>query len=301
MIAYHIGDATLTRIDDGALHLPAPVFFPNQWSEELVKRHGDWLGPPHYDAASGILSLSVHSWLIELDGRRILVDTCFGNHKRRVERPQAHMLQNPYLQKLAAVGLAPEQIDIVLCTHLHYDHVGWNTKLVDGRWVPTFPNARYVFSRIDRDHFEKVARDPTQPQIDRECFIDSVLPVLEAGQVDLIDGTCELGNGLTVEPAPGHTPGHVVMKLSQNSNGAILCGDVLHHPIQIYHPEMCSIAVVDVPLEVKTRKRLLSECAERDWLLLPAHFSHPYGAYLLNDAEGFRINLSRWPNIPHLK
>lgn len=259
-----------------------------------MAKHKDWLVPTHFDPTSRELRLSIHSWLVRAAGQCILVDTCYGNQKQRVERPQAHMLNGSYLQRLAEAGVHSDEIDIVLCTHLHYDHVGWNTRLVDGRWVPTFRNARYLFSRIDRDHFEAVSRDPTQPQIDRGAYVDSVLPILEAGQAELVEGVHELGPSLMIEPAPGHTPGHVVLKIVSRNERAVLCGDVLHYPLQIFHPEMKSLAVVDVDQELTTRKRILCECAELGSLLLPGHFAEPHAAYITSNKGEFGIDFARW-------
>src|ERR1700674_1962077 len=154
-----IGAARLTRIEElYAADWDAPAFFPD-WRPELVQEHLGWMAPNHFDPAKNCLKLSIHSWLIRIDGRSILVDTCIGNHKSRPARPKWHLMETRYLQRLAEAGIRPDEIDLVMCTHLHADHVGWNTRLDNGRWVPTFPNARYVFSKADYDYYAALDRD----------------------------------------------------------------------------------------------------------------------------------------------
>ena len=155
-----IGAAKISRIEESYdFFFEAKTFFTD-WRDEIVAEHLPWMVPDHFDPASGYLKLSIHSWLIEIGGRRVLIDTCVGNHKSRKQRPFWDQLNTPYLERLAAAGVRPEQIDMVMCTHLHVDHVGWNTRLDNGRWVPTFPNAKYVFSKTDYDHFLAIDRDP---------------------------------------------------------------------------------------------------------------------------------------------
>lgn len=194
---------------------------------------------------------SFHSWLIRTEhgGRRqtILLDACSGNHKPRPWQPRFNQLDTPYMERLRAAGAQPEDIDIVLCTHLHADHVGWNTIERDGRWVPTFPNVRYLFSRTDADYWNqrsnpKMANDPR-----RVVYEDSILPVIETGQAVLVEGSHAIDDHLLIEPAPGHTPGLVILKMDlsgtapasgANSGRALFCGDVIHHALQVYAPPL---------------------------------------------------------------
>ena len=171
-----VGAAKITRIEETyELFFEAKTFFAD-WRDEIVAEHMPWMVPNHYDPASGYLKLSIHSWLIEIGGRKILIDTCVGNHKSRKQRPFWDQLNTPYLERLAAAGVKPEDIDMVMCTHLHVDHVGWNTRLDNGRWVPTFPNAQYVFSKTDYDHFLGIDRDPEKGPAIGGAMRDSVLP-----------------------------------------------------------------------------------------------------------------------------
>ena len=192
---------------------PARNTFRN-FERDVLERHLDWLAPDHYSPQHDRFVTSVHSWLIRLDGLTILIDTCGGNHKDRPWTQRFHQLDTPYLQRLRAAGAAPEDIDMVLCTHLHADHVGWNTMLRDGRWVPTFPNAKYLFSRTD-DAYWDVRKNPAMAADPRHmAYEDSVLPVVQSGQAVLVDDGYDVTSKLSVEAAPGHSPGHVLFKLA---------------------------------------------------------------------------------------
>ena len=220
----------------------------------------------------------MHSWLIEIGGRRILIDTCVGNHKSRPARPKWHQLDTPYLQRLAAAGLRPEQVDMVMCTHLHVDHVGWNTRLDNGRWVPTFPNARYVFSKTDYDYFLALDRDPERGPASHGSFRDSVLPVVEAGLAQMVEGAPRIEEHLAIEPAPGHTPGHVAIKLASQSHRRCSPATRSITRIQVYHPEWNSFACLDQDAARRSRRKLLEDCAGSGALLAPQHFGAPHSA-----------------------
>ena len=160
MSVFKVGKATVTRIEETYLPIyPVTDIFPAVTEAQLAE-HAHWLAPHHYDPASRKIKLSVHSWLLQLDGRKILIDGCCGNQKSRPLRPAWNMLDTPWLDRLAAAGARPDEIDLVMCTHLHHDHVGWNTQLKDGKWVPRFPNARYVFSKLDFDYFSQTRQRP---------------------------------------------------------------------------------------------------------------------------------------------
>ncbi len=181
MTEVKLGAATVQRIEETyEPNFDAKMFFPD-WTPEVVQQHRDWLIPNHYEEASNSLKLSVHSWLLTVGGKRILIDTCVGNHKPRPHRPKWHLMETKYLERLKAAGVEPDQVDMVMCTHLHVDHVGWNTRLENGKWVPTFKNAKYVFSRTDYDHYLKLDNDPKTGPVNAGSFRDSVLPVVEAG------------------------------------------------------------------------------------------------------------------------
>ena len=202
-----VGAAKITRIEETyGLFFEAKTFFAD-WRDEIVAEHMRWMVPDHYDPASGFLKLSIHSWLLEIGGRKILIDTCVGNHKSRKHRPFWDQLNTPYLERLAAAGVKPEDIDMVMCTHLHVDHVGWNTRLDNGRWVPTFPNAKYVWSKTDFDHFSAIDRDPEKGPAIGGAMRDSVFPIVEAGLCQMVDGRRRRSRSSSrSSPRPGIRP-----------------------------------------------------------------------------------------------
>jgi glyoxylase-like metal-dependent hydrolase (beta-lactamase superfamily II) len=278
--SWRVGAATITRVEEqvGPNDSVAGSFLPDLDRARFAWHH-DWLVPAHYDPVHDKLITSNHSWLIRTEGLTILLDTCAGNHKERPWLPRFHQLQIPFLERLEAAGAKPQDIDIVLCTHLHADHVGWNTRLENGRWVPTFPNARYLFSRIENDSCHAHPHRAGMYQ-------DSVLPVIEAGQVQLLDGLHEITSALRVEPAPGHTPGHVILKLMEDGGGALFCGDTLHHPVQVYEPDW-STRFCDDPVQARvSRRKVLEHCAEHRSLLFPTHFAAPHVAAIERSGEG---------------
>jgi glyoxylase-like metal-dependent hydrolase (beta-lactamase superfamily II) len=281
-----IGDAVASRIEESyEPNFNAVKFFPD-WDPAVLEEHRAWLAPAHYDADSGYLKLSVHSWLLTVGGKRILIDTCVGNHKPRAARPMWNMQDRPYLERLAAAGAKPEEIDMVMCTHLHVDHVGWNTRLENGRWVPTFPNARYVFSREDYEHYLEMDGDPEKGPANLGSFRDSVLPVVEAGLAKIVSGATALDEHLAVEPAPGHTPGTIAINFESRGERAVFCGDILHHALQVYRPHWNSFACADPANSRKSRRKVLESCAAGA-LLMPAHFGAPFACHIDRKGEGF--------------
>jgi len=224
------------------------------------------------------LIVAFHSYVIQCGGRNILVDSCNGNDKQRAPLDYATGLRTDYLDGLTRLGLTPEDIDVVLCTHLHFDHVGWNTRLADGRWVPTFPNARYVMAKADVDFFAALKPEGINA-VHSAAYYDSVLPVIEAGQADLIEtaGTiaCELGRGLHLEGACGHTPGSVMLHVQGGGRRALLSGDVVHHPVQLADPTLRIHDEYDRVLSEAVRRRMIENLADVDTLLLAAHFPTP--------------------------
>ncbi|TDR93347.1 MBL fold metallo-hydrolase [Enterovirga rhinocerotis] len=287
MTKFRIGDVTVQSIwemDDTSFAMRS--FFPAS-DDAAVAAEIDWIAPQFYDPQSGMVRLSIHAWLIETSRSRILVDTCVGNDKERPSRPQWHRRETPFLDRLAAAGIAPESIDYVLCTHLHADHVGWNTRLLDGRWVPTFPHAKYVFGRAEYDHWERVFRSAEPGAHHLAAYADSVLPVIEAGQALVVDDGFVIDDRLTVEPAPGHTPGHIAVWLRSNGSSGAFTGDVIHHPIQLCHPDWSCSGCQDPALSARTRRRILERLADTDTLLMTGHFVAPHAGHVLSRGEAF--------------
>ena len=231
-IAWTVGDAQLTRIAELEVHWPFGILLPG--AEDVIDDY-DWLRPD-FVTDDGRMRLSMHSVVIESAGLRIIVDTCVGNDKSRPGAPPFEQLSTPFLADLEAAGFAPETIDFVVCTHLHVDHVGWNTRLVDGVWVPTFPNARYLFVQAEYDYWR------AEPQDYGPVFEDSVQPIMDAGLADLVSPDHRINDEVWFESTPGHTPGHVSVIIESAGERAVITGDMIHHPLQFARPDMASSA-----------------------------------------------------------
>ena len=273
MTGWRFGDITVERVleFEGAL-LPPEVLYPTA-TAAAIDAHRHWLEPTLLDPATGGLIMAFHSFVIRTPRFVVLVDTCGGNDKERPQKPRYHRKRHPYLERLAAVGLRPEDIDYVLCTHLHVDHVGWNTRLLDGRWVPTFPNARYLFGRTEWTFWQAHYR--TEAFTDDPYYEDSILPVIAAGQADFVDSDLEIDRGVRLEPSPGHTPGHLCVRLEGGGRNAVMTGDMMHHPLQCAEPDWSSCFCVDPAHSARTRRGFLESHAETPVLVLPAHFRTP--------------------------
>ena len=236
---------------------------------EIVARHRDWLVPEAMDAETGRMLFAFQSYLLRTGCTTILIDTCVGEDKDRPGRPDWHRKKWPWLDNLKAAEIAPEEVDFVMCTHLHVDHVGWNTKLEDGRWVPTFPNASYLFGEIEYRHWEAEYKNL---DFMREVFADSVLPIMEAGKATLIGADYEIDTGLTIEPSPGHTPGHISLNVNSGGQHAVFSGDLMHHPLQVPEPQLSSMFCSDAEQSRRTRTAFVERYADSDTVILPAHF-----------------------------
>ena len=288
-----IGSFEVHRVTEYEGPFLAPQEFFPDFNPEIVRANADLLGPRLIDPASGRLMFSFHSFVIKTGHHTILVDSCLGNDKERPTRPQFHRMRSSYLADLAAAGVHPEAVDIVMCTHLHWDHVGWNTRLENGHWVPTFPNARYVMARREYNHWEGAFRQPGDDTPHRRAFEDSVLPVVRTGQSQLVDDDFALEDGLWFEPAPGHTPGNVVIHARSGDASAVFMGDVIHHPLQLIKPEWSTFACSDRDLSRQTRTRLIEEHAERGTRLLPAHFPTPTVGHIVRHRDAYRYDFEQ--------
>jgi len=276
-----VGDVKITSVMESAERIPWAPLFPAEFAE-LYKKH-DWL-VPRFITAEGHIILAVQAFVIEVSGRRIVVDTCVGNDKTR-EIPHCCDLQTAFLEDLKSAGFPPETIDTVLCTHLHFDHVGWNTRLVNGRWVPTFPKARYLFGRREWEFCQTLLSEKT---VDVRHLLDSVQPVLDAGLADLVETNHGIADEVWLEPTPGHTPGHVSVCIASRGNEAIITGDVLHNPIQCAEPDICSMACVDKNQSRKTRRELLAKYADSSTRVFAVHFNDPVGRFV-SDTRNWRF------------
>ncbi|MFE3492051.1 MBL fold metallo-hydrolase [Streptomyces sp. NPDC059175] len=281
-----VGDVTVHRIDE--ILLPpttGPWLLPD--ATPTVVAGQDWLRP-HFADEEGILHIHSHSFAFALGELRILVDTGIGNGKERANAAW-HDLNTDYLRCLTDAGFPPESIDLVILTHLHADHVGWNTRAVNGQWVPTFPNARYVTSRTEREFWAGYDMEEARAQM----FRDSVLPVEEAGLFDLVDVPAEgveVAPDLRLLPTPGHTPGHVAVELAAHGRTALITGDCIHHPVQLAHPAIGACVDIDPEQSEASRRALLGSLADTDTLVLGTHFAPPTAGRVVSHGGGYRLS-----------
>jgi glyoxylase-like metal-dependent hydrolase (beta-lactamase superfamily II) len=293
MQSWHIGSIKITRIEELMGPLFDPVMFFPAFDELVIDKHRHWLEPNHLHESGNIIA-SMHSWLIETPHHKILVDSCIGNDKDRMPYRDWHKMNTPYLNTLYRTGVTAEQIDYVLCTHLHVDHVGWNTRLSDGQWVPTFPNARYLFSRTEFEFWEAKHKNEEAEvfnEVNFKTFSDSVLPIMHLAE--LIEDEAELLDGMVqIRPAPGHTPGSITVSVHENTKEALFTGDILHHPIQVYEPHWNS-AFCELPEQaIATRQQVLEHCMNHQTLMMPAHFGPSHAGYVVNSDNQIEFNFS---------
>jgi glyoxylase-like metal-dependent hydrolase (beta-lactamase superfamily II) len=284
---WRVGEVEISRIPEFEVPMFDPLFIYPDLAPDKLAQHRRWLEPVLLDPATGKLVISIHSFVVRTRRRTILVDACSGNDKERPSRPLFHRQQRPWLERLALAGFRPEEIDTVLCTHLHIDHVGWNTRLRDGRWVATFPNARYLITQAEWDHWkdeEKRKAYTTDGHIE-----DSVLPVIAAGQADFVAMDHRFDDEAWLEPTPGHTPGHVALRVRSGGHEAVMSGDLMHTALQCAEPQISSCFCVDKALSAATRQGFLERCAAGHALVLPAHFPAPSGGFVAPEGRGFRF------------
>ncbi|AJP02190.1 beta-lactamase [Streptomyces cyaneogriseus subsp. noncyanogenus] len=286
LASWTVGDITVHRIDEVPLP-PAtgPWLLPGATPDVVAEQ--DWLRPCFADD-EGVLRLDSHSFAFTLGGLRVLVDTGIGNGKQRAN-PAWHGLNTGYLEHLAAAGFPPDSVDLVILTHLHADHVGWNTRRVNGEWIPTFPYARYLTSRAERAFWAAYDREDAREQM----FRDSVTPVEEAGLLDLVDVPAEgyrVVPGLRLVPTPGHTPGHLAVELTSRGRTALITGDCVHHPVQLGRPGIGACVDIDPVQAEATRRSLLGSLADTDTLVLGTHFAPPTAGYVITHEDAYRLS-----------
>lgn len=284
-----LGRLTVSKVLELEDGMPLAMIFPGVTAADLA-RVRRWCADPDLtdDPATSRVMLSMHSFVIQSGGLNILVDACNGNHKTR-SMPSVHMLETDYLANLAAAGFCPEGIHLVLCTHLHVDHVGWNTRLDNGRWVPTFPNARYLFGKRDFDFY---ASDEAE-ELHREAYADSILPVAESGQAEIVDLAAphavaqEIGDGVWVEPAFGHSPGSCLVRAQSGGAAALFWGDMLHHPVQLARPELSLPFDWKPELAAQVRMEVLADISDSDTVCFPAHFRGTSAGRVRREGEAY--------------
>lgn len=300
-----IGDVKITSIAEQELG-GLDMIIPGATTDVLERL--DWLRP-HFVNAEGIMTGLIQSFVIETPELRIVVDTCVGNDKDREAIEAWHRQQRPFLEKFAAAGYPPASIDVVLCTHMHFDHVGWNTSRDGDAWKPTFPNARYVFSENEFRYWEQELHRPPRvvaqvssseemlhvvlDTMARQTHRDSVTPVVEAGLSELVTHDHQVCPEVRLTPTPGHTPGHVSVVITSRGQSAFLTGDLLHHPVQIAVPALGTVADVGSEGARRTRETILRTLAGGDTLLIGNHFSEPTAGYVRTAGDGFRLTQSQ--------
>ena len=283
MSKWQFGDVQVERVLEFEDYLLTPSqLYPESTAEE-IDEHRHWLEPFLLDPESQGLHLAFHTFVIRSKNLTILVDTCGGNDKQRPQKQRYHLNNWPYLERLAAIGVQPEAVDYVCCTHLHVDHVGWNTRLLDGRWVPTFPNAKYLFSRPEWEYWE--AHYETEAFTDDPYYEDSILPVIAAGQAEFVEMDLAFNDEVFLDPTPGHTPGHVCIHIHSQGQEAVMSGDLMHHPIQCARPDWNSCFCVNPTESRNTRFDFLKRYAETNTLIMPAHFPTPAVGYIVNKKD----------------
>ncbi len=287
-----VGEIMIVRALEMVMPFDRRAFFP-QVSDAEWAPHLPWLTPTAYDPKTDSLLFPMQSYVVRTSRHTVLIDTCVGNHKDRPARPQWHQKTDAtYLRALAAHGIAPEDIDFVFCTHLHSDHVGWNTRLEDGRWVPTFPHARYIFSKKELEAW----RDVGHPRFSRGTLEDSVLPIVEAGRAELVTNDYVLDDEIRLESTPGHTPDHVAVVLTSKGKSAVMSGDLMHSPVQCRHPEWAPSADWEPQLAARTRRAFLESHCDTPTLVCTAHFPLPSAGRIVRagDAFEFAYDCATW-------
>ena len=279
-----VGDILITRvIESERPDFDAGQFFPTitpeQWAPYRQRLAGWALDP-----ASNGLVFPMQSFLVRTRHHTIVVDTCVGDHKKRV-RPTWNMTTGgEFLKRFAETGVRPEQVDYVVCTHMHNDHVGWNTRWENGRWVPTFPNAKYIMSEKELAYWSALHKETPQNQIE-----DSVLPIVEQGRAHLVKNDFAIGDEVRFESTAGHTPDHVSVRIASRGEVAVITGDLMHHPVQCAEPEWASNFDVDAEVARRTRRAFLERCANRPVLVLGTHFATPAGGCIVRDGDVWRF------------
>lgn len=273
---WKIGRVTVDRVLEVQFRLPPERILPNANARTLAP-HAGWL-KPHFVSDDDQFFFAFQGFLLKSGNQTIVVDTCLGEDERFIGGSR-------FLRRLGRLGASRADVDVVLCTHLHFDHVGWNTMQVDGRWVPTFPNARYLFARVEYEHW-RAELDEGRGDEHVRLFEDAVQPIVDAGLCELV----ELDHAITDEvrflPTPGHTPGHVAVVIESEGESALITGDLAHHPVQWAELDWPMPADSDTPLAAQTRRALLSRYADTPTLIIGSHFAAPCAGYLRKQADG---------------
>ena len=285
MLSWKIGQVKVTRVVEMALPVPAGAeFFMPQATPEALRK-SPWLYPD-FVSEDEIMQMSIHALLVEAPGLRLVVDTCIGNDKPR-SMLNGRPLSTSFLKDLEAVGWTRESVNAVVCTHLHVDHVGWNTMLEDGKWVPTFPGARYFIGRREYEHWSNEDGEEQQA-----ILSDSVRPILEAGLAELVELDHRISPEIRLIPSTGHTPGHVCVVIESEGESGVITGDMSHHPCQLAHPDWSPAFDSDRNASAATRARLFAEWADAPILVIGTHWAGPTAGHVRRDGDAFRLEVN---------
>lgn len=283
---WRIGDVDVARIVEIDAFEDNIAMLLKDETAEFVRRYA-WL-QPHFATPAGLMKISFQAFALRSRGRSFMIDTCIGSDRKR-EYDVFCNLRSSFLQDLAAAGYAPERIDGVLCTHLHFDHVGWNTQLVNGRWVPTFPQARYYFGRQEYEHWRHLRETGGYHHV--EHLHDSVDPIVAAGLVDFITPEHALTDEVSLFPTPGHTPGHVSVLIRSRGEQAVITGDLMHHPIQLTDLKREANFDMDKPQGARTRADFVQRFGNTPTLVIGSHFCDPTAGWIVRHPEGWRFDV----------
>jgi glyoxylase-like metal-dependent hydrolase (beta-lactamase superfamily II) len=289
-----IGDVTITSIieRDGPWRMPHDMF--PDYDPTVGRQHLAELDPVVFDPTSGKIVITYQTFIVRTPKHTILIDTCTGEDKGYAA--PMNFPKQPWLDNFRAAGLRFESIDYVFCTHLHSDHTGWNTMLRDGRWVPTFPNAKYIFHKEEYAYWEAAtqrgAHSPGSILVGgtQNVWTYNCLPIVEAGQALLVDDTFELDDTFSLTPTPGHSPCHCCVNIRSRGQQAVVTGDMMHHALQCREPDWSSVFDSDPKQAAQSRRRFLGQVADTSTLILPIHFPNPTVGRVAADGERFRYN-----------
>lgn len=281
---WKIGDVEIFQIVEMIDNELFSTFIPEATPSAVLKHK--WL-KPHYIGESGNLKAQVQSFVIKTDGKHVLIDTCNGNDKNRPGMPTWGNLNTDFLEKFVRIGINPEEVDYVACTHLHFDHVGWNTKLENGKWTPTFTNAQYLFSQDEYNYWIK--KPDNEVEDDHNGIVDSVVPIVESGRAQFIADNFQLDQNVRFIPTPGHTPHHISVVIESKGERAVISGDVMHHPCQIAETKWTTLADTYPKQTIETRIKFLEEYADTNTLIIGTHFPYPVAGYIVKKNSGFEL------------
>jgi glyoxylase-like metal-dependent hydrolase (beta-lactamase superfamily II) len=276
---WNVGKVRITKIVELETTGHTSFILPQATHEEI--RKSPWL-IPRFATEEGRLKMSIHSLVVETPSRRIVVDTGLGNDKEGRAVPTWNNRKTPFVETMTAAGFPPDSIDTVLCTHLHVDHVGWNTRLEGGQWVPTFEKARYIFGKAEFEYWRDHSVEPEKAAV----FHDSVRPIMDAGKAELVASDARICDEVTLIPTPGHSPGHMSVHIRSAGDEGLLSGDVAHHPCQMAHLDWSSTADYDPAQSTLTRRELFSRFADRPVLVIGGHFR---GGHIKRDGDAFKF------------